>query len=408
MILAMAWRNLGRHRRRTLLTAGTMAFSVMVCIGLNSMITGFMASMQEAIVDRQLGHIQVHDAAYPSTNSPYDTVPDASALLATLRAVPGVRQVAPRVRGYALFGGAGEDASTGMFLGVDPAAEAALTRVDQRVTEGTWLPADGSEAAVLGARLARELHLAVGGALLVVTNALDGSIGNRLYPVVGIYSTSNLALDEGAMFSLPVAQELLVLDDAVHELVLLTDDADRIEQVRDAVVAATNDDVLVQTWWEISPETLDMLAMQGLSVGVFTLIIVGIAAFIIINTLLMSVYERTREFGVLAAVGTRPRQIVALVLAESTLLATLSGVLGLGLGLLAHAFIATHGIDMSVAEGESYQMGGVALDPIIYGQLSVDSVAIPLASLFLVAVLGGLWPALRAARLDPVAAIRQD
>jgi len=407
MIVSMAWRNLWRHKRRTLLTAVTMAFSVMICIVMSGLTVGFLDAVRVAVVDRQIGHLQIHHADYPVTNSPYDTVPDASRVLAQLRSAQGVTVAAPRIQGFALFGGAGEQATTGMFMGVEPATEALLTGMDERITRGAWL--SGNEpSVVIGYRLAKSLDLTVGDKLLVVANALDGSIGDRVYPVVGIYRTTNLALDEGAVLPLPVAQELLVLDDAIHEIVVLTDDADTVDEAQPRLVAIVGDGVVVRTWWEISPETLEMMAMQGATIGILAALILGIAGFIIINTLLMSVYERTREFGVMAAIGTRPRQIVGLVLTESFLLGTVSAVLGLVLGLGADAYLAIEGIRMATGSDEGFVMAGVVLEPQVYAVITADSVLVPVLTLFFVAVVGGLYPAMRAARLDPVTAIRQD
>ena len=408
MIPLMAWRNLWRHKARTLLTAGTMAFSVMICIVMSGITVGFLEAVRVAVVDRQVGHIQFHHADYPTTNSPYDTVPDASSLLQKLRGAEGVTEAAPRIQGFGLFAGAGEEATTGMFMGVDPRAEAGLTGMDERITAGAWLADDAGPSAVIGHRLAKKLKLSVGDDLLMVINALDGSIGDRVYPVVGIYRTTNLGLDEGVVLPLAVAQELLVMDDAIHEIVLLTDDADTIEERRGALVSMLDDSVIARTWWEISPQTLEMMAMQGATVGIFAVLILGIAGFIIINTLLMSVYERTREFGVLAAVGTRPRQIVGLVLTESFLLAALSAVLGLASGLAADMYLAKVGLNMAVGEDEGFQMAGVVLDPQIYAVMTVDSIVVPVVALFFVSVVGGLYPAIRASRLDPVSAMRQE
>ena len=406
MILSIAWRNLWRHRRRTLLTASSMAVSLALCIVLGGFTSGFMELLRAAVVDRSIGHVQIHHPDYPTSASPYDTVADADTVLANLKALPSVDRVAGRIQGFALFGGRGEEASTGMFMGVDPVGEAALTGMDERLVSGAWLD-DGTPGAVIGERLAKSLDLAVGGELLVVTNALDGSIGDRVYPVLGVYKTDNIGLDEGAVLTLAAAQELLVLEDAIHEIVVVTHDADTIDQELPAITAAAPD-LAVRPWWEVSPETVEMLGLTGVTTGFFAVIILGIAAFIIINTLLMSVYERTRELGVLAAIGTRPRQIVSMILAESALLAGLSAALGLALGLSGTAWLASSGLRLDVGDGASFTIAGVALDPVVHAQLTADNVLIPLFTLGFVAVIGGLWPAVRAARLDPVTAIRQE
>ena len=406
MILSMAWRNLWRHRRRTLLTAATMAVSLGVCIILGGFTGGFMESLRVAIVDRQLGHLQIHHPDYPTSGSPYDTVANAHEVLARLRALPEVDRVAARIQGFALFGGEGEDASTGMFMGVDPAGEAAVTGMHDRLIAGVWLD-PATPGVVIGERLAKTLDLAVGGELLVVTNALDGSIGDRVYPVLGIYRTTNVSIDEGAVLTLTAAQELMVLDDAIHEIVVVTREPDTIAESVETIAAAAPG-LAVRAWWDVSPETVEMLSLQGVTTGFFAVIILGIAAFIIINTLLMSVYERTRELGVLAAIGMRPTQIVQMILAESALLAALSAGLGLAVGLAGDVYLATWGMRLDVGDGNGFTIAGVSLDPVVRAAVTPDTIIIPLVTLGVVAVTGGLWPAVRAARLDPVTAIRQE
>ncbi len=404
MLASLAWRNLWRHRRRTLLTSATMAFSVAICLAMNGFAAGFLESMRAAIVDRQLGHIQLHHADYPSSGSLFDSVPDANTVLTELQAMPNVALAAPRIQGFALFAGKGEDAATGAFTGVDPAAEAALTKVEQRLIEGAWL-SDPVGTTVVGERLAEELDLKVGGDLLVVTNAVDGSFGDRVYRVVGITRTNNLNLDKGAFLTIADAQDLLALGDAIHELVVLTDDTDAIASIQ-AAAAAKWPKLSVRAWWDVSPETLAMQGMTQASMAFFTFLIVGVAAFIIINTLLMSVYERTRELGILLAIGMRPKQVVRLILVESTLLAALSGALGLAIGGAGLIYLATEGVAMT--DGEGWAMGATIFDPIIKAQVTTAGVVTPLITLLAVGVVGGLWPALRAAKLDPVDAIREE
>lgn len=380
-----------------------MAFSVAICLAMNGFADGFVESMRAAVVDRQLGHLQLHHADYPSSGSLFDTLPDAKTVRTELEALPHVALAAPRVQGFALFAGKGEDAATGSFTGVDPEAEARLTRVEQRVTEGTWFQ-DELGTTVVGERLAEELGLSIGGDLLVVTNAVDGSFGDRVYRVVGITRTNNLNLDKGAFLTIADAQELLALGDAIHELVVLTEDTDAIESIQ-AAASAKWPDLSVRAWWDVSPETLAMQGMTQAAMAFFTFLIVGVAAFIIINTLLMSVYERTRELGILLAIGMRPKQIVRLILVESTLLAALSGALGLAVGGAGLVYLATEGIKMT--SGDGWAMGATIFDPIIKAHITFAGVAVPLATLLAVGVVGGLWPALRAAGLDPVAAIRE-
>jgi len=361
--------------------------------------------MRGATVDRSIGHIQVNHKDYPETQNPYDVVPKAQSLIADLGQNAKVKTVAPRVQAYAMFAGDDDKAAPGKLMGVDAVAEAKMTEFDQRIEEGAWLSTENQ--AVIGRELADKTNIKVGGKLLVVGTALDGSIANQVYPVVGIYSTGNVAMDSGAVLPLATAQELLVLDGGVHEVVVVTRDFDRIEDTK-TELASQWSDLSVRSWSEISP---DLVQMEGM-ISAMSLIMVGIimflTGFMIINTLLMSVYERTREFGLLISLGLQPPKIVQMILLESGLLGLVSCVFGLALGWCAHLAMVYVGFPLEVEDGKGFVFNGVMLDPVVYGSLDPSALVLPLFAVMLTALVGGLWPAARASRLDPVVALAQE
>jgi ABC-type lipoprotein release transport system permease subunit len=405
MLRSIAWRNLWRNPRRTLLTAATMALAVAFCIFMSSASAGFMHNLHEAVVDRSLGHLQIHHPDYPETMSPYDVVPDADSVVARLQEDPDVRTVAPRVQAFGMYAGKGDEASTGALVGVDPMAEAGLTKVNERLLEGVWL--EGGRQAVVGYRLAKKLGLSLNSDLLVVTHALDGSIGNQNYKTVGIFKTGNIALDEGAMIPLKAAQELLVLGSGVHEVVIV---GHTMGSLLDIQMRAKErwPGLSTRAWYEIAPDVQQMEILSEASMLFFILAIIGVATFIILNTLLMSVYERTREFGLLAAMGLKPRKVIHLVLAESAMLAGLAAAMGVCLGLMGHWYLSSVGLPMEVSEGEGFVLSGVALDPVLRGILTPGAVLMPVLTVLVVSTVGGLWPAWRAGRLEAVDALSQE
>ena len=402
ILIKIAWRNLWRHPTRTVLTSLTMGLGVAFCIFTASYVGGFLGVMREATVDRNLGHLQIHHKDYPETMNPYDVVPKAQAIIESLASNPKVKVVAPRVQAFAMYAGPKDEAASGSFTGVDPEAEAALTEMHKRIRSGRWLKEP--KEVVLGHKLAEKLSLTVGGKLLVVVNALDGSIGNQIYPVVGIYKSGTLTRDEGAMFPLETAQELFAMEDGVHELVVLATEEQAMLTVQSATRDA-NPELAVRTWYEISPDTKQLEDMTAITSLFLYFIIMAITGFMVINTLLMSVYERTRELGLFASLGLAPRQVVLMILVESGLLGFLSSVLGLVLGLLGHLFLVNYGIPMEIKEGEGFVLNGVVLDPVIYGQLDLTQTLIPLVVVMGVSLVAGLWPARRAVKLDPVVAL---
>jgi ABC-type lipoprotein release transport system permease subunit len=408
-LMSVAWRNLWRHKRRSLITATAMAVAVALCMATIAITDGMFEKIFHVMVEQQLGHVQVHHPEYPATRNLYHTLSDAPAQVEAIEAVDGTVAVSPSLEGFALVGGA-ERSAGAMLRGIDPPRMEQVTTIHERVTEGTWLPDDPEQDIVLGVGLAEEIEAGLGDQVVAVTQAADGSLGNELYEVVGIASTGNTQMDNsGAWMHLADLQDLLVLPDQAHGITVLADDPDALEDYSARLGAAigADGDIEVQTWWEASPQTEEMLAMRDFSVVLVLGIVFTVAAFGILNTMLMSVFERTRELGVLKAIGLRPGRLVVLIVFESFFLAGLASAIGLVLGAALDAYLIVYGIDFS-AGGEGFTFAGVTLDPVMRGAVRVESVVFIIASTFVVSVGASLWPAGRAARLAPVEAIRSE
>lgn len=408
-LLTVAWRNLWRHKRRSLITSVAMAVGVALCMATMAFNDGMFGAIFEVMVEQQLGHAQVHHPEWPSLRQQGDTLRDADALVARIEASPGVASASPRMEGFALLGT--ETKSSGALLvGVDPAREARVTPIAKRVVGGRFLGAEPAMEVVLGVKLAEEIGVATGDEVVAVTQSADGSLGNALYTVVGLVRTGNGQVDRGgAYLHVRDLQDLLVLPDQVHSVTVLTTDASDVEP---AVVAlrgeVAGDAVQVLTWWEASPQAAQMMSMRDFSVGMVLTIVFGAAGFGVLNTMMMSVFERTRELGVLKALGLRPARMVALVLVESVLLAGLAGVIGLALGGLLDLYLVRVGIDLSASAKDGLSFAGVVLDPVVRGRVEWTGVVVVVAALVIVCVLSSVWPAVRAARLDPVESLRAE
>ena len=407
-LIAIAWRNLWRHKRRSLITATAMAVAVAMCMSLIAFTDGMYGKMFEIMVDQQLGHVQIHHPDYPGTRQMVDSIPEAEA---TLKAIEGTERAlgaTGRLNGFALLGGSKK--STGAQLqGLEPGRELPLTHVDHRIVQGRYLASDPAHEIVLGTGLAEELSLAVGDEVVAFTQSADGSLGNDLYTVVGLSSTGNAAMDKGgAWMHLADLQELLVLPDQVHSIMVLSRDADDLVAFKDVLKGVVPEGTEVQTWSEASPQTAELMGMQSFASLFMLGIVFAVASFGVLNTMMMSVFERTRELGVLKAIGLRPTQMVSMVLWESVFLAALAGGIGLVFGGLLDLLVVYVGFDMSAGSPDGFEIMGVRLDPIIYGEVTPFSLFAPISALVGVSVLASVWPAWRAARLQPVEAIRTE
>lgn len=437
MLAFMAWRNLWRHSRRTLITAAAMSVSVAFVMGMLAYVDGMYRKMSEVMIDQATGHVQVAHPDYARRRTMYDTVPDAAARLAAVAALPELRASTARLYGFALLGGEEETAGA-QLVGVLPDREQTLVPMAERVVQGRWLDLDGDRQIVLGEGLAETLRVKLGDQVVAVTQAADGSLGNELFEVVGVVASGSVTLDRtGAWLALADLQALLVLPDQIHELIVLTDS--RESRLGDALVtdvaarvaaavgapvggapaggapaagapaeAADGPALIVRPWWEVNPTAASMMAMSDSTAWLMLGIVYTVAGLGVLNTMLMSVFERTRELGVMKALGTRPAVVIRLVLWESALLGGLAALGGLVLGGALDWYLVRHGLDLTVGDGERLSSAGVLFDPIIYGVVRVDRIVLTVGSVLVVAVLAALWPAVRAARLRPVDAMRQD
>ena len=406
LLARLAWRNLWRQRRRSLITAFAMAVAVALSMASMALNDGVYGILFKVMVEQQLGHAQIHHPDYQKSRQLYDTVPGAAATLTAIVAQPSIRAAAGKLNGFGLIGGS-EKTAGGRLVGVQPAAEAKLTRADELVIEGRYLAEQPANEILLGVGLAKEIETGVGGSVVVVTQAADGSMGNDVYDVVGIFRTGAAALDRsGTLVHLDDLQRLLALPDQVHQINVLGVDGSDLEGIKHTLQPLVPPTAEVLTWQEASPSTAQMMGMQSLANGIVLGIVFAVASFGVLNTMLMSVFERTRELGVLKAIGLRPGRMVLMVVLESLALAVVAGSMGLVMGGLLDLYLATVGLDFSGGSEHGLEFNGVQLEPRIRGVVNGMGVLLVMASLIVVSMLASLYPAIRAARLVPVDAMR--
>jgi ABC-type lipoprotein release transport system permease subunit len=404
--LAVAWRNLWRHRRRTLITAGAMGLGVAMCMASIALQDGMYAQMMDVMVTSKLGHVQLHHPDYPGKRRVHDTIPGE--VTASVEALATVENAAPRMFSFALAGG--DDKSAGaQLVGVSPKHETTLTRIDEKVVDGAWLSEAPAMQAVIGVDLAKDLKLSVGDELVLVGQDAYGGLANDLYSVVGTIRSGQAAMDRGGVWlHLTDLQTFQAMEGRVHELIVVTDDISEADALRDAIAAVPSAaDLSVRTWNDADPVAAQMMALQDVGAFILLGIVLSVAALGILNTMLMSVFERMREFGVLRALGLAPRQLVILVVLESLLLATVATAMGLVMGGAMDAWMVYEGVDFSV-DGKGLTYAGITLDPIIKAQVQPAGIIVTVVCVYVVTLVAAIWPALRAARLEPVQAMREN
>ncbi len=404
--LRLAWRNVWRNTRRTGLTVAATVFAVVLVVFFVAMSQGLHEKMIEDSVRLGSGHLALSGEGYVDSRTLEQFVRLDPALRRTLEETAGVRGFAPRVVSFALVSRE-TDAHGVAVLGVDPAREGSVSTLPERLVHGRFLPPDVPRGVVLGERLARRLGAELGDALLLYSVAYSLESAFDLFTLVGVVRLPDPTLERSlALISLADAQAFYVYGDRVSEVAVLADEAD----AADAVAAALRSRLPpeagaeVHVWRELMPELVQFIFLDDAGMYMLLIILVVVVGFGILNTVLMSVLERTRELGVLLALGLRPGAVFRLVYLESLMLAGVGLAIGLGLALPLVLWFVAHPVSVGGAMAGSFELLG--FEPVMTWKLEAGNPIGSALTIFGVAALAALYPAVKASRGRPVDALR--
>ena len=402
LTLKLAFRNILRQRRRSLLTALSMTGGYMLFTFSMSLLEGSWSNVVDIFTLDRTGHVQVHKDDYAKRPKIHKTIQDRARVEQALSAHEEVAGWAPRVYSAGLAYGS-DKTSPAQIFGIDPELEPDVTRIRQKVTAGEYFDAapdaDGYFKTMVGAGLARTLKLELGDELVLISSGADGSIANDIFIVSGIVGNATSFDRLGVYLPITVAQEFLSTGADVHEYALLARDKHANEELA-AELQAQLIDLKVSTWQEI--EATFYQTMQSDKQGNhFTMGLIVFIVFIgVLNTVLMSVLERTREFGVLKSIGCRPFDLIRLIFIETVMLAGFGVALGFVLILPVVIWFTEIGVVMDM----SVDMGGVVFNT-MKGEMSAYVFLMPMGFMLATAALISLPPGLRAARILPRVAL---
>jgi len=413
MDIKMAWRNIWRNPRRTLLTVTAIAFACILLVFMFSFQLGSYETMINASVTVHTGHLQVQAQGYQADNEIRLTIADPLPVQKALTAIPEVKAHAPRARAFALI--SSNYRTYGIMVeGIDPVAEKQVSTLADIVRQGKYLdaapPDDGLPGALVGHLLARNLGVSVGDELTLLGQGYDGSIAATMVRVHGITNAGMDEFDRSAIqIPLNAFQDIFSLGSAVHEIVILGHHLSDTAAIKAALVPAlekigTRPPLVTLDWESLMPGLKQAISMDLVSGAIFYLILIMVVAFSILNTFLMAIFERTYEFGVMMAIGTRPARLTRLVLTESigmTLVGVISGML---IGCLVTMYFMAHGINLGDASEISRQFG---IPSVLYPKLTLVSMLAGPLAVFLITLLAAFYPAFKIRTLQPVEAMRQ-
>ena len=409
LILKIAFRNIFRQRRRSAFTILTMVGGYVLFSLALSISEGTYGTVIEKFTKSYTGHLQVHRKGYLDKPSLYKSLDDYQSLSKEIKKIPDVKSWTPRIYSGAL---ASLDKKTSMakIIGISPESEAMTTSIRMKLREGEYLKesAEVQKDVILGAGLAETLKLKLGNQIVLVGQGADGSISNDLFKVTGILRGDVFSKDRNYCYmDIKAAQQFLSMDTNFHEIAIVVDDYQNAEAASVTLANNLNKSGLgnmeVLPWQKVEKQFYNTMVFEKKGMRICLIVIVIIVAIGVLNTVLMTILERTMEYGVLRALGTRPMILFWMIVLETAGLAIISIIIGFLLSFALNYWVSIHGIDYP----NPIDIGGFTITT-MYGLIYSGAFVGPAIVTFCTALLVSILPAIRAMKINPVEAMRMN
>lgn len=402
MLIKLSWRNIWRNKRRSQIVVISIIVGVVAIILMDTLSMGMIRQMLENQIGSHVGHIQIHRNGFNDNKIIQNYLPDADEVEEVLKSTPEVIAFSERVLTLGLLSSATN--SSGVFLvGIHPEEEKNITTINGSIVKGNYLSGDEREI-VIGEKLAEKLGVEVGDKVVAMASALDGTIGSDVFRVVGLYQTLSSEFDKTYIY-IPIqnSQKMLDLSGHISEYVFLVENTKEVQDVKLSIKNHLGEKYEVLSYRDLLPTLVMYMDLYKQTIWIFYLIIAIAMVFGIVNTMLMSVFERIQEFGVLMAMGMKNGKLFTMILMEAFFLGVFGTIVGVLIGLIIYFPLTQSGIDFSTfSEGLTAMGSGAIIFPILTFQGFLSAlVIVPFVS-----VIGAIYPAIRTVRLQPVSAIR--
>ncbi len=401
IVSRLAWRNLWRNHRRTLIMIAAISIGIWAMMFMTALMRGMVNEMIRDAVKSLPGHVQIHHSEYRDDPNVVNAIATPSGELLVALESADVVTWASRVRVPAVVSSERESRSV-TLLGIDPPRESSVSFIADDMAEGRFLEGPADTGIIIGRKLADDLDTDLGKRIVIMTQDPDNEIADRGFRIVGLFDSKMQSLEESYVFTgMKTAQKLLKIDSRVHEIAIVGAGFRNVEPLFERIRAAAGPEVSTLPWYELDSYLGTMLGVMDGFVLVWIIVIFLALSFGLVNTLVMAVFERIREIGLMLALGMKPVMILGQIIVESLLLLLIGLLIG---NLLAWATVIPlqDGIDVSsVAEG--MEMFGAS--SVLYPELVLDDVIMANVIVILLGIVASLSPAWRASRYQPIEAL---
>lgn len=401
MLLKIAWRNIWRNKVRSLVVIISISLGILAGLVVMAFSVGMNNTRTRDMLDTYISHIQIHSTAYNKEAKVAHYIEDPQKLETELEKEQNITGFSMRT----LTGGMASSANGVqgvMIQGIDPDKEAQVTTLHNKIIDGHYFENTRRNPVIIGGALAKKLKVKINSKIVFTFQDRHNEIVSAAFRINGIYKTTNSKYDEGFVFVDRNDLQNLLGDPLIHEVAIMTTGLEAVDQVKNSLKNRT-DDLAVEDWKEVSPDLGYADDMMAMSLYIFISIILLAMAFGILNTMLMAVLERTRELGMLMAIGMNKLKVFLMVLYETIMLALVAGPTGLLLSFWINDLLADKGIDLS-AWGEGMEAYGIS--SMVYPELETQFYFTVAVMVVIMAILSAIYPALKAVKLKPTESMR--
>jgi len=411
MLRAIAWRNLWRNKLRSSIIMTALTIGIIGAVEMDGYMTGLTNQRVDAAIANEVSDIQLHNPGFLLNQETKYLIPHAGKKADEIRKIANVKAVSVRLKGAAMASSA--NAGAGISInGVVPDDEYRVSDLHDHIIEGTYLSNKQKIPAVIGQKLAKKLNIGVSDKLIVTMTDSTGTITNGAFLVVGIYKTSNTDFDKSNVFVTrkDLANLIGYPTNAGDEIAILLNSNQHTKAVTKKLNTLFSAEVkshklIIQSWDQIQPLLKSMVDMMNYFSYLFLIIVLAALTFAIINTMLMSMMERTREIGMLIALGMNKRKIVRMVMLETLFLSIIGALVGLVISILLVDYLSIHGLDLSsFAKG----LNSIGYSSTVYFQVNREFYFMTVIVVVLLAILASIPAMMRALKLQPATAIREE
>ncbi len=404
MLFSISWRNVWRNKVRSMVIILSVAMGIFAGVLATAFFKGMADQRIQKVINTEISYIQIHQAGFEETNDINDYILNAGDLQKSIGNIAGVIGVCKRIVIQSMAASA-ETASGVLISGINPEQEKSVTSINDKIIDGAYFEGIKRNPAVIGKKLAEKLNLRIRSKFVITVQDLQNNITSGAFRVAGIYSTDNSVFDETNVFvRYSDLQKLTNFPaGAAHEIAININKGEELPAISEAVKKVAGDKLSIKIWKELRPEMNYLTEAMDLYMYIFIVIILLALLFGIINTMLMVVMERTKEIGMLMAIGMNKIKIFSMIVLESVMLSLTGGIVGIVIGAIASKYGETHPIDLS-AWAQGYQQLGY--DAFVYTQLDPSMLVDITLLVILTGVIAAVYPAYKALRNDPADALR--